>query len=123
MSNWAMASCEGMMSMPPAPPRSSASPPSISQMLWLWRSPLTLMVKLAATEVGVLLSGSAELTPSPSATRAAKLRFSVAISLICSALISVLTTLESVWTARASASTVTVWVSAPTVSLTSTRSG
>ena len=25
--------CEGMMSMPPAPPRSSASPPSINQML------------------------------------------------------------------------------------------
>ena len=67
------------MSMPPAPPRSSASPPSISQMLWLWRSPLTLMVKLAATEVGVLLSGRAELTPRPSAANAAKLRFSVAI--------------------------------------------
>jgi hypothetical protein len=103
-----------MMSMPPAPPRSSASPPSISQMLWLWRRPLTLMVKLAATEVGVLLSGRSELTPRPSAARAAKLRFSVAISLICSELISVLTTLESACTARASASTVTVCVSAPT---------
>ena len=108
MVNSAIASCEGMMSMPPAPPRSSASPPSISQMLWLWRRPFTLMVKLAATEVGVLLSGRAELTPRPSAARAAKLRFSVAISLICSELIRVLTTLESVWTARASASTVTV---------------
>jgi len=53
------------------------------------------MVKLDATEVGVLLSGSAELTPRPRAARAAKLRFSVAISLICSELMRVLTTLES----------------------------
>ena len=66
------------------------------------------MVKLAATEVGVLESGRAELTPRPKAARAAKLRFSVAISLICSELISVLTTFESDCTARASASTVTV---------------
>ena len=79
------------------------------------------MVKFAATEVGVLLSGRAELTPRPKAARAAKLRFSVAIWLICSELIRVLTTLESACTARASASTVTVCDSAPTVNLMSTR--
>src|SRR5271154_3559005 len=73
-----------MMLMPPAPPRSSASPPSISQILWLCRRPLTLIVKFEATEVGVLLAGRAELTPRPRAASAAKLRFSVAISLICS---------------------------------------
>ena len=103
-----MASCEGRMLMPPAPPRSSASPPSISQMLWLWRRPLTLMLALAPTDVGVLLSGSVELTPSPSATRAAKFRFSVAISVICSSLTSVLTTFESVCTVSTSDCTVTV---------------
>ena len=80
-----------------------------------------LSVKLAATEVGVLESGRAELTPRPNAASAAKLRFSVAISLICSELISVLTTFESVCTVSASASTVTVWLSAPTTSFTSAR--
>ncbi len=39
------------------------------------------MVKFAATEVGVLLSGRAELTPIPKAANAAKLRFSVVDSL------------------------------------------
>jgi hypothetical protein len=53
-----------------------------SQMLWLVRNPFTLMAKLEETDVGVLLSGSAELTPRPRAASAAKLRFSVAISLI-----------------------------------------
>ena len=79
------------------------------------------MVKFDATEVGVLESGNAELTPRPRAASAAKLRFWVAISLICSELISVLTTFESACTASALASTVTVSVAAPSVILMSTR--
>ena len=70
---------------------------------------------------GVLLSGIMELAPSPIAARAAKLRFSVAISLICSELMKELTTLESAWTVSALAETVTVSLTLPTDKLTSAR--
>ena len=53
-----MASIDGMTLMPPAPPRSSASAPSMSQMLWFWRRPFTLMLALEAEADGGLLLGS-----------------------------------------------------------------
>jgi len=87
-------------------------------MLWLWRRPLTVMLALDAEAVGGLLSGKSELTPRPRAARAVKLRFSVAIEVTCSPLISVLTSLDSACTWSASAVTETSVVSAPTVSFT-----
>ncbi len=61
---------------------------------------LRLKLLPPAPEDGVLLSGIVELAPRPIAARAAKFRFCVAISLICSELMSVLTTFDSACTVR-----------------------
>ena len=58
---------------------------------------------LEAEADGVLLSGRLELTPRPRAASDVKLRFSVAIDVTCSPLISVLTSFDSACTASASA--------------------